>query len=538
MTHKTTCCGTILIIHLIVLLAVPCHPQQSPCPDIFSYRVDRATGQVFGFVEIRNIQVGQTSKLNVNLFIAAQLPPNNVGSINLIKSEGATFNDIVRGQPAQYRVNFPLQNILPTLVSITLNGQTICSGHPPNWNGPSTTIFLDHTLCTLLGSPNDLQSRCHAQSNPVYQTVPTDRGSRYPVDNTPVHHIEPVVRFQPDVEPQHVYRPPDNTPTYHPHPVKPVQPQPRPSWSYQPQTAPPPRVIHPRPQIIYTEPATTTAAPPPPPPLAPVVPSTGYPCGRVSSAFLNRLAIKGELVSKGQFPWIVPLFDRSHPQNPMYICGSTIITNRYLLTAAHCVFDLDEVFRPQRVLAVPGMYNVDNFFDENALIMDVDQIVPHEDYIPDDDTNDADVAALRMKNAVEFTDYIIPICTWQGENDVSRIVGQEGFVAGWGHTETGSTAVPMFVRTTVVDRKQCNAHLQRNYQSHARVFCGDGHGTVPCNGDSGSGMIIRRGNQYFLRGVVSKGLVDPNTYKCDATRYSVYVDVALFRFWLRKVTQN
>lgn len=200
---------------------------------------------------------------------------NNVGSINLIKSEGSTFNDIVRGQPAQYRVNFPLQNILPTVVSVTLNGQTICSGHPPNWNGPSTTIFLDHTLCTLLGSPNDLQSRCHAQSNQVYQTVPTDRGSRYPVDNTPVHHIEPVVRFQPDVEPQNVYRPPDNTPTYHPHPVEPVQPQRRPSWSYQPQTAPPPRVIHPRPQIIYTEPATTTAAPPPPPPLAPVVPSTG-----------------------------------------------------------------------------------------------------------------------------------------------------------------------------------------------------------------------------------------------------------------------
>lgn len=75
MTHKPTCCGTILIIHLIVLLAVPCHPQQSPCPDIFSYRVDRTTGQVFGFVEIRNIQVGQTAKLNVNLFIAAQLPP-------------------------------------------------------------------------------------------------------------------------------------------------------------------------------------------------------------------------------------------------------------------------------------------------------------------------------------------------------------------------------------------------------------------------------------------------------------------------------
>uniref|UniRef100_A0A8D8F8E7 Serine protease gd n=1 Tax=Culex pipiens TaxID=7175 RepID=A0A8D8F8E7_CULPI len=448
---------------------------KSPCPAIFTYQVDPQTDLIYGLVEINNIVLGRVAKLNVDLSIGGQLPSNIVGSMNLLKSRESTVEDIMQGLPAQYRVNFPVQSILPTVLRIALNGQTICPGYRAQGR-VITNINLEHTLYT-----QQLHSLLQNQNQ---------NGQ---------HSVELETRFQ--SQPQ-------------------LQPLLRPQWNNP--TARPGSLVRPNPgRTTVTPPASATSS-----------------CGKPLNGVLKRFSINGELVDKGQFPWLVPLFDRVQVNNPKYICGSTIITKRHLVTAAHCVYDVDSFMRPERILAVPGMYNVDNFFDENALIMDVDQIVPHDDYIPDDDTNDADVAALRMKNALEFTDYIIPICTWQGENDVSRIVGQEGFVAGWGHTETGSTAVPMFVRTTVVDRKQCNAHLQRNYQSHARVFCGDGHGTVPCNGDSGSGMIIRRGNQYFLRGVVSKGLVDPNTYKCDATRYSVYVDVALFRFWLRKVTQN
>lgn len=47
---------------------------RSPCPDIFTYQVDPNTKQIFGYVEIDNIQVGQTVKLNIDLSIAAPVP--------------------------------------------------------------------------------------------------------------------------------------------------------------------------------------------------------------------------------------------------------------------------------------------------------------------------------------------------------------------------------------------------------------------------------------------------------------------------------
>lgn len=118
---------------------------ESPCPDIFTYQVDPNTKQIFGYVEIDNIQVGQTAKLNIDLSIATQLAQNNVGSITLVKSRESTFNDIVHGNPAQYRVNFPLQHILPSVLNIALNGQTICTGSRAQGR-VITTINLEHTL--------------------------------------------------------------------------------------------------------------------------------------------------------------------------------------------------------------------------------------------------------------------------------------------------------------------------------------------------------------------------------------------------------
>lgn len=184
------------------------------------------------------------------------------------------------------------------------------------------------------------------------------------------------------------------------------------------------------------------------------------------------------------------------------------------------------------------MYNKDNFFDENAKIVNIEKVIPNDEYVQEDDLNDADVAVLRMAITLTFTEFIIPVCPWQGENDLSKIVGQQGLVAGWGVTELGSTSTPTYIKSKVVDKRQCVNNLQRMYSSNARIFCGDGEGSVPCNGDSGSGLVIKRGNQYYLRGVVSKGLVDPNTLKCDASKYAIYTDIALFRFWLRQVTQN
>lgn len=504
----------VLLLLLLEVDTIRAQYLQSPCPNVFEYRMDPTTRQIFGYIEISNIQVGQAAKLNVDLSIGTELPRNNVGSIVLVKSREATFNDIVNGLPALYRVNFPLQNIIPTVLSIALNGQTLCTGYPAHGR-IITTINLEHTLYT------QLQTQNLAQNNGFIVQRPGDTNTI--IYQPSLQRPRPSTQLQPQFPPQT-------------QPVV-IQAQPQPQqppvlqshWGFEPQTQ--------RPQMrpIVERPDTQPVAQPPVRRTTVAPPLTSFSCGKPSSALFNNLAINGELVAKGQFPWVAPLFDRTQPRNPKYICGSTIINKKHLITAAHCLYEIDEFIRPERILAVPGMYNIDNFFDENAKIADIDAVIPHDDYVQEDDLNDADVAVLRLKREITYTDYIIPICLWQGENDLSKIVDQEGLVAGWGITESGTTSIPTYIKTTIVDRRQCSVNLQRMYPSNARIFCGDGHGSAPCNGDSGSGLVLRRGNQYYLRGVVSKGQVDQNTLKCDVTKYAIYTDIAPFRFWLKSV---
>lgn len=486
---------------------------QSPCPDIFTYQVDPNTRQIFGYVEIGNIQVGQTAKLNIDLSIATQLAQNNVGSITLVKTREATFNDIVNGNPAQYRVNFPLQNILPSVLNIALNGQTICTGSRAQGR-VITTINLEHTLYTRL-EPNGFPANNGFMANNGFQN--NNNGFQYqrPVDTS-------------------------NELSY---PVRPQQQQPVQRPQQQPLLQPQPTRPRPtRPQVIYTEPTTqrptfiqpvptrpaparTTIAPPP----------TNYACGKPSSSSFNRLSFNGERVDKGQFPWIAPLFDQAQPQAPAYFCGSTIISNKHLITAAHCIYDAGDFMPADRILAVPGMYNIDNFADENAKFAFVDTVHAHHDYINDDDLNDADIAILRLKKVLIYTEYIIPICLWNDANDLDRVVNQEGIVAGWGLTEKGSTTIPTFIKASIVTQRSCRDNLEKMLPLNSRVFCGDGHGSAPCNGDSGSGFVLKRGNQYYLRGVVSKGQQDPETLLCNVNKFTIYTDVAPYRYWIKMI---
>ncbi|XP_055641438.1 serine protease gd-like [Toxorhynchites rutilus septentrionalis] len=490
-------------IYLIGFHLAEAQYLQSPCPDIFTYHVNPETYKTFGIIQISNIQVGQTVKLNVDLSIGTRLEKNNIGSIDLVKSREATFNDLVRGQPARYRINFPVPNHVPTVLSIAVNGQTICTGHPAQGR-VVTTINLHHTLYT------------QAHSNgPQFQRPLEGNSVGYPTRlQHPSGDIIEIV----------------------------IQPEEPNFWHSEERTVRPP-YMPPRTtalQYVFRPPQTTepfrtdiepsTATPP--------ASSSKYVCGKQSSKMVNRLSINGELVSKGQFPWIVPLFDRTLRNDPKFFCGSTIITRKHLVTAAHCVYRIDDFIRPESIVAVPGMHNIDNFLDENAKIVDIDRVIPHEEYIHDDDTNDADIAVLRLKRQLELSDYVIPVCPWQSENDLSGIVGQEAILAGWGLTATGASFVPTFIKSIIVDRQQCNLNLPRVYSANARIFCGDGRGSAPCRGDSGSGLVLKRGNQYYLRGVVSSGLLDPNTQMCDVTKYAIYTDIALFRFWLKHVTSE
>ncbi|XP_058061868.1 serine protease gd-like [Anopheles bellator] len=472
----------------------------SPCPEVFSYRLDPNSNQAFGYVELHGLRIGTTVKLIIDLSYNVEVGKQNLGSITLVKSNEQTFRDIYNNQPAQYRVSFPFQNIVPRVLSITVNGQTICTGQAATGR-MVTTVKLEHTLYTKVnGNGNDFNQILPYQ--PTYQPPAQQR----PTQTTPAPFV-----YQPPMPEYSPQRPFGQRPFAQ---RPPVQEQPRPQQTSRP----------PQPVTVPPQPPTTNAE---------------ITCGSVAPLG-TRLSINGVRSSKGQFPWAVPIFNVAGVSKPQYICGSSLIGPTHILTAAHCMYFPDGTLRQADQLAVvPGMFNIDNFSDDENQEREVTTIHVHEEYLHEDIlVTDSDIAVLVLRQAVTYNDLVRPICLWSGSDNLEQIIGSKGFVSGWGITDTGDAKYPSYVTASVIEKRQCSLQLGRLFSSTSRTFCADGHGAVPCNGDSGSGLALKRGTRYYLRGIVSTGQHDPVTLLCDTQKYVVYTDVAPFRFWLSRIMKS
>lgn len=65
----------------------------------------------------------------------------------------------------------------------------------------------------------------------------------------------------------------------------------------------------------------------------------------------------------------------------------------------------------------------------------VSTIILHPDY--DSDTNDNDIALLRLSSPVTFTDYIRPVCLAASDSVFNN--GTDSWVTGWGAVDEGGT---------------------------------------------------------------------------------------------------
>ena len=180
------------------------------------------------------------------------------------------------------------------------------------------------------------------------------------------------------------------------------------------------------------------------------------------------------------------------------------------------------------------MYNLKDQNEIGRVEAQVERIVPHHHWNPKTPTFDADIAVLELKNEIQFTVYIQPICLISSDAVQEEIT--KGYVVGYGKSEDRSKLheeTPKIIETPIMDFNNCSdtfSDLQSLLSN--RMFCGGyANGTGTCTGDSGSGLYVEHDGTYYLRGVVSSSLYN-YLNECNVNKPSAFTDAVDFYIFM------
>ena len=197
------------------------------------------------------------------------------------------------------------------------------------------------------------------------------------------------------------------------------------------------------------------------------------PIGELNNSNGNRRIFDGKAASKSQFPYQAGLIMTI--AESQYLGGGSLISSNRVLTAAHCVKDISYVL----VILGAQLLRQDESTQVRIYVRP-SGVVSHPQYDPE--TNQNDIAMIKLPSAVTFNDAISPIAFAEGIND---FVGDTGVMSGWGFFDK-TNKQSMFLRfadVKVITNSECSNKFEYIIDS---TICAKGQGSAGgCDGDSG-----------------------------------------------------
>ncbi|CAL8109481.1 unnamed protein product [Orchesella dallaii] len=276
-------------------------------------------------------------------------------------------------------------------------------------------------------------------------------------------------------------------------------------------------------------------------------------CGQ--NVYRNERILGGEKLNEAEFPWYVSIKETGKHE-----CSGFIINERMVLSASHCFQDFSDraAASPKTISVTLAAYHFSH--DEGTTYftkytkweqdVKVKRIIRHPSYDAFNESGKFDIAILLLDDKIQWNHATMPVClptktestlttkSLHSLYDSEFKSGEIATVVGWDtkmNSVKGGESTLQKVQLKLYDTEECKRLLlEKNIKIKtdidSSVICAGSNdvGFDSCSGDSGSALLVQRGNAWVAIGIVSSGYG-----KCGAGgRPGLYTKISSYLDWI------
>jgi secreted trypsin-like serine protease len=266
-----------------------------------------------------------------------------------------------------------------------------------------------------------------------------------------------------------------------------------------------------------------------------LISSFSYASDDVSSYIVN-----GSSASTTTFTSFASLFYDSIEYNGVYgsssFCGATMLTDQYVLTAAHCIFDGEGNPNYEYMLfTVVGQTDDESDFPDSVETVRASEFYYYSSF--SDSSSDLwadDIAIIKLESSLNISGTVN-----RASDETYRDASNTFIAVGHGKTDSSTNGTELLqAQVNFVEKDTCKAAFTDGDQLTDKQICFSGDYDAStglyngvCSGDSGGPVYYSDGSTYTQVGITSFGPTTCGT----GTVTGVFTEITDYSSWIDSV---